>query len=208
MQVIKIFQQNNSGARKIAAVQEKAGDRLVLEVVNIQDALPMVLDDTEDLLQDAREMSADLVLDYLKHPDLSYDLCRICSQRGIPVVSPTKKWRMPWVFTPPTCCGLSRNPSLGAYGETFGAPEVKTVVENGLVREIRVVRGAPCGATWEAALDVLGMPVEEAGVAIGLKTQFFCVADPAGWDPINGKSPVHFAGHVHHAALEKALKTF
>jgi len=41
---------------------------------------------------------------------------------------------------------------------------------------------------------------------MGLEVQFFCSADPAGWDPIYGKSPVHFAGNVHAKALEKAIK--
>jgi len=67
------------------------------------------------------------------------------------------------------------------------------------------VRGAPCAATWEAARKVEGMPAEEAIVRIGLETQYFCKADPAGWDPIYGKSPVHFAGNVHSAALKKAV---
>jgi hypothetical protein len=38
-----------------------------------------------------------------------------------------------------------------------------------------------------------------------LEVQFFCSADPANWDPIYGKSPVHFAGHIHDAALKKAI---
>ncbi len=70
---------------------------------------------------------------------------------------------------------------------------------------MEVVRGAPCAATWEAARKVEGMPAEEAIVRIGLETQYFCKADPAGWDPIYGKSPVHFAGNVHSAALKKAV---
>ena len=69
-----------------------------------------------------------------------------------------------------------------------------------------MVRGAPCGATWEAARRVIRLPLEEAIVRIGLEVQYFCSADPAGWDPIHGKSPVHFAGHVHAAALKRALK--
>ena len=69
-----------------------------------------------------------------------------------------------------------------------------------------VVRGAPCGATWEAALKIIGRPIEEAPTRMGLEVQFFCSADPAGWDPIYGKSPVHFAGNVHSKAFEKALK--
>jgi len=48
--------------------------------------------------------------------------------------------------------------------------------------------------------------IDEAPVRIGLETQFFCTANPAGWDPMYGKSPVHFAGELHKAALLKALK--
>lgn len=68
-----------------------------------------------------------------------------------------------------------------------------------------MVRGAPCGATHEAAARIIGWPVEEAATRIGLETQYFCSADPAGWDPLYGKSPVHFAGEVHKAAFLRAL---
>jgi hypothetical protein len=42
-------------------------------------------------------------------------------------------------------------------------------------------------------------------VRIGLEVQYFCVADPSDWDPISGKSAVHFAGDVHRSALARAL---
>ncbi len=77
---------------------------------------------------------------------------------------------------------------------------------NGNIKEIRVVRGAPCAGTWEAAEKVKGLPVDTAPTRIGLEIQFFCAADPAGWDPIYGKSPVHFAGDVHRKALERAIR--
>ncbi len=77
-------------------------------------------------------------------------------------------------------------------------------MKDGIVEDIRVLRGAPCGATWTAAEKVKGMPIEDALIRIGLETQFECVADPAGWDPIYGKSPVHFAGYIHQAALRRA----
>jgi hypothetical protein len=87
----------------------------------------------------------------------------------------------------------------------FGAPEFDVEVGDGRIAAVKVLRGAPCGATWDAANRVLGLPLAEAVVRIGLETQFFCSADPAGWDPIHGKSPVHFAGEVHMAALKRAL---
>lgn len=79
-------------------------------------------------------------------------------------------------------------------------------VSEGKIASVGVLRGAPCGATWEAAARVIGMEVEEAAVRIGLETQFFCTANPAGWDPMYGKSPVHFAGELHKAALLRAIK--
>lgn len=68
-----------------------------------------------------------------------------------------------------------------------------------------MVRGAPCGATWEAARRLIGHPLDDAVRKIGLDTQFYCSADPSGWDPIYGKSPVHFAGKIHSRELARAI---
>jgi hypothetical protein len=163
-----------------------------------------VIDDAEEYLPD--RIDADLVLDYLQHPDLSYDLAERCRRQGISLVASGRKIRVKGTMTPPTCCGLARHDRLGAYGEFFGAPEFEARIEDGRVAELSVVRGAPCGATWEAAKRVVGLAVEEAVVRIGLEVQFFCTADPAGWDPIYGKSPVHFAGNVHSTALKRAVQ--
>jgi len=74
------------------------------------------------------------------------------------------------------------------------------------IADIKILHGAPCGATWEAAARILNLPVENALVRIGLDVQYFCTADPAGWDPIHGKSPVHLAGKIHQKALAAALQ--
>lgn len=94
---------------------------------------------------------------------------------------------------------------MGAYGRLFGAPAFAVEVVDGCLAGIQVTRGAPCGATWAAAERLRGHPIVDAGIRMGLEVQFFCSADPAGWDPLNGRSPVHFAGRVHRTALEKAL---
>lgn len=79
------------------------------------------------------------------------------------------------------------------------------MLANGILEEVRVLRGAPCGATWKAAEKVAGMEPDKAVVRLGLETQFFCSVDPSGWDPIYDKSPVHLAGRLHSAALGNAL---
>jgi thymidylate synthase len=94
---------------------------------------------------------------------------------------------------------------LGEYGLRFGTPRFKVDVIEGKLAAIEVLRGAPCGATWSAAARMIGRSVDDAGTRMGLEVQFFCSADPAGWDPLFGHSPVHFAGNVHRAAIEAAL---
>ena len=96
---------------------------------------------------------------------------------------------------------------LGRYGEGFGKPVFDVTLKEGRIAEVTVRRGAPCGATWEAARRIIGLDPQVAIVRIGLETQFFCSADPAGWDPIYGKSPVHYAGERHSAALKRAIES-
>ncbi|SHO46623.1 protein of unknown function [Desulfopila aestuarii DSM 18488] len=78
-------------------------------------------------------------------------------------------------------------------------------IENGMIVDVQVVRGASCAASWEAAKRIIGTPVDDAARKMGIESQFFCSANPAGWDPIYGKSPVHFAGKVHAKAIADAI---
>lgn len=50
------------------------------------------------------------------------------------------------------------------------------------------------------------MEVDEVATRYGLDVQFQCSADPAGWDPLWGKSPIHLAADVHFKALQRALR--
>jgi thymidylate synthase len=97
---ILVFQQNHKGETKIAGIRKYGGDEFSMEIVSIEDDLPAVLDDARDLLPQTIE--ADLVLDFMQHPDLSYDLAQICSEKEIPLVASGKKHHPKHVITPPT----------------------------------------------------------------------------------------------------------
>lgn len=99
-QSILVLQQNESGESKIQGIRRFGGGKFDLRVVSIDQPLPPVLDDTEDLLPSLD--GADLVLDFLEHPDLSQDLCRKCADMEIPVVASGKKHHIRGVITPPT----------------------------------------------------------------------------------------------------------
>ena len=198
-----IFQQNGSGKLKIEGLRKYGREFYELDIVDIEEILSPVLDDTSEYLP--TDIDCDLVLDFLRHNDLSTDLAAMCVKKKIPLIASGKKISGAGVMTPPTWCGLPRQVGLGNYGENFGAPEFRVEVEAGKIKDVEVVRGAPCGATWEVASRLIDHPVEDAVRKIGLETQFFCYADPGGWDPLHGKSPVHFAGKIHSKQLQKAI---
>jgi len=97
-QTVLVCQQNRSAEAKIAGIRRHAGRRIHLVRHDVDHALPPVVDDARPFLPP--RIRADLVLDYLTHPDLSYDLAGLCRQLRIPLVASGKKH--PWAFTPPT----------------------------------------------------------------------------------------------------------
>ncbi len=97
---ILVFQQNQKGESKIAGIRKYGGNRFSLEVVSVDNELPPVIDDARQFLP--QKIEADLVLDFLQHPDLSYDLAQLCSEMEIPLVASGKKHHPVHVITPPT----------------------------------------------------------------------------------------------------------
>ncbi len=201
---VLVFQQNGRGDSKVSGIRTYGGAHFDISVVTIDAVLPAVVDDSSEYLPDS--IQADLVLDFLTHPDLSHDLALLCRRLRIPIVASGKKTTVENTHTPPVCCALARHAELGAYSEHFGAPEFDVTVKDGRIEMVHVRRGAPCGATWEAAARMKGYRLEDAPVRMGLDTQFYCTADPSNWDPMWGKSPVHLAADLHSAALKAAIK--
>lgn len=198
---IIVFQQRSSAVAKICGISEYGHNVVITKVFDIDADLPDFIDNPEEYISD--DFSCDLVLCFLNHPDLADYLVAICSSKNIPVIASGKKTK--GAYTPFTCCGLGRHHSLGAYGEQFGLPELTVEILADRVNKVKVLRGASCGATWEAAHALIGLPVEQAISTYAREVQYLCQADPSAFDPVSGKSALHHAGDVHAAALKKAL---
>lgn len=99
-QKIVVFQQNGSAETKVTAIEKYGEDRFDMEIISIDEVLPPLIDDASEYLPNS--IDADMVLDFLKHPDLSHDLGALCNRLEIPVVASGKKSRSGLVFTPPT----------------------------------------------------------------------------------------------------------
>ena len=100
IQEIAVFQQNGSGKEKTEGILRYGNGLFALKTFSIDEDLPPVLDDTLSFLP--QDLRADLVIDLLRHPDLSYDLALICRSKKIPMIASGKKIGVEGVFTPPT----------------------------------------------------------------------------------------------------------
>lgn len=199
---IVVFQQHGSGKEKITGIK-RFGDNLeITNIYEIDAELPELIDTPDEYFPE--NFSGDLVLCFLKHPDLIEHLVSICTAKKIPIIAAGKK--VQGAISPFTCCGLGYHEKLGSYGEQFGFPEFSIELDGEIISKIDILRGASCGATWEAAKKIIGLTAEEAMTTLAREVQYICHADPSAFDPISGKSAVHYAGHVHNAALKKAIE--
>ena len=198
---ILVFEQNGSATSKVTGLRRFGNPDDTVSVVSIDDHLPDFVDEPEEFID--ADIVADLVLDYLTHPDLSQYLIEVCSKNNIPIVASGKQSDL--AYTPFTCCGLGRHKQLGSYGLRFGFPEYKVELDGTIIVDIEVVRGAPCGASWETLSEIIGLSVDQALILLPRLVQYHCTANPSRFDPVSGKSPVHYAGHVHRAALKKSI---
>lgn len=200
---ISVIQEGDAGALKISGITRYGQHLEIVEVLTVPSNLPSLVDSPEAYVPD--HFAGDVVLSFIKHPDLLDQLAAVCERRQIPLIASGRTCR--YGHTPFTCCGLGRQQGLGHYGEQFGFPELDAQLdEAGRITALSVLRGASCGATWEAIPPIIGLTPEEALVTYSREVQYLCHADPSAFDPITGKSAVHYAGHVHHAALAKAIQ--
>ena len=196
-----LFQQGGNADFKVGGIEAYGNGIEIQEVHDLPASLPEFIEEPGEYVPDIGP--CDLILTFVRQPDIACHIVQTANKKGIPVIAPGQ--HIPGAITPFTCCAMGRLAAAGRYGEQFGLPEFEVCLENGIIKELRVKRGAPCGATWFAAKKLVGMPVEKALEAMGREAQFCCVANPSAFDPITGKSQVHFAGDVHWVALKKAI---
>ena len=100
MQKIIVFQQKGSGQSKIDGIETFGEHQFIIETYDIDEDLPDIIDDSSEYLP--KTIDADLVLDFLKHHDLSADLAVLCRQLDIPVIMSGKKITTGEAICPPT----------------------------------------------------------------------------------------------------------
>jgi hypothetical protein len=131
----------------------------------------------------------DLYISYARHPDVA----RSIAEKGVPTIlgvsfGPGFLRQVQEVnkdvIAPITMCSLENNTGIVAvdeYTRVFGKPLFKVEIENGQFEDILVLRGAPCGSTIAASIDLIGEPVTPETLRyFGIRICHYCRAPRFG----------------------------
>lgn len=111
---------------------------------------------------------------------------------------------------PKPFCSLEKvgDRHIEAFADRFGCPKLKIRVGGGVIREVRVERGAPCGSTWFIAEKLVGVEVSRQRVqdeTARAHHAYPCLASMKV-DPELGDTILHESQYLIRGAVEEALK--
>jgi hypothetical protein len=109
---------------------------------------------------------------------------------------------------PRTFCTLAPEGEkyIDEFTRVFGSPQLIVEADGDEVKSVDVLRGAPCGSTWQMADKLAGTKVNEAAAKAGTLVQIYPCFASRKVERFLGDSPIHMAGHIAGKALEKALR--
>lgn len=158
--------------------------------------------------------NADTLITYSLHPDLTPEIAKLAGKSGVrALIIPGGASRAPiaeldniskqygmYIEVDDICCTLKPNPAAPEYTSKFGSPVLNIKTRDGKIIDVNVIRGAPCGSTWQMAEKLIGIPVNDAPARAGLLIQQYpCRA-------VRGKlGGIHESAQIHKKAVEQAL---
>lgn len=222
MLFIGIVARGKYGSRLLNTIIKNTNFKV--SITSIPSSLPDLIDDpssfVDDMLIDANVLSADLVITYSLHPDITPEIVRRAAEMGVKaVIIPgglsragdphllddiSKKYNIR-ILIEDICCAIGRDedPIVDEFASRLGTPELEIRVKEGSISGVKVIRGAPCGSTWWMAEGLTGVPIQEASARAGLLVQQYpCRAVRGTTDGI------HRSAQLHKKALEDAINKY
>ena len=220
MITIGVITRGKYGHRLIENIKKNSD----FEVYSIQipESLPDFIEKPQDFIAtlnlDKSIFSNDLVIAYILHPDLTPEIVRLAGENGARAViiaggvaragglselkNISEKYNM-HVEIHEICCDIEKcgDTIVDEFATCFGMPELRITAKNGLVSNVEVIRGAPCGSTWHMAKGLAGTSITDAPARAGLLVQQYPCRAVRGI-----KGGIHKAAQLHKKAVETALE--
>ena len=222
---ILLFQRGMYGERVVETIKKYGKKLQISKIFKIPKDLPDIIEEPETYISEEIFKDIDLIISYSLHADLSQYIVEQAKNNGIkavimpgedPSFSQLGARRQLFeiagnevtVFGPEVTCALKPvedNEIIKIFCSELGHPKFKVETKEGKISKVDVIRGAPCGATWYVAKEIIGESIKEAPRKAALLTQYYCRAS-RGYDIIGGEGKIHKAGKITMKAFEKAIE--
>ena len=224
MRVLAIVQ-GEFGHRKVRNIRAHAPKGWRIEAWELPHSLPPLLDDLEEYLP-GNSSKAELVLALGESPSamqLVPEVARKARAKAVIVPIDDREWLpsglelqlnrefkalgIASAFPTPFCTLMGgKDERINAFSKYFGMPELKVEVEDGVIKEVKVLCDAPCGNTRYVAGRLIGTRVEEATMLVQqYHHQYPCLAssikDKHAHDNIMNR-----AGRILEKEIKRSLR--
>ncbi|MEM4311534.1 MAG: DUF166 family protein [Nitrososphaerales archaeon] len=184
--------------------------------------LPTLLDEYEEIIPNPLN-HYDLILSLGENPNIAYllpTLTKLTKAKAVIAPTDNSEWlpagirevlakelsKMGVAFSfPKPFCSLtpkSGNSLIDEFAEYFGKPKFKLLVEDGVIKGLEVIRGAPCGCSYFVAEKLLGIKVRDAPIKASLLAQIYPCLASRFRDSEYGESLIHIAAEIAKDALK------
>jgi hypothetical protein len=219
--------QGNYGRRMVEAWQAHGPAGWEIETLEITTVLPTVMEEPAQFLP-ANIPQADLVISLGEHPgvaELLPAIVKAAEARAVIAAVDNRAWLPPGlakqvervlqkmgvaVVFPVTFCALkegdTQEPLIKEFARAFGEPEVEITVEHDRVKEVRVIRSAPCGSTYFVAEALEGTKTQDAEEKSGILHHNYPCLATMNVDWQFHDTLMHRAGYFTKQAVNRALK--
>jgi len=185
----------------------------------LPELVPLFIEDPDQYLEalnfDKRVFSAEIVITYSLHPDLTSAIAKLASRAGvrslivpggpsrasIPELNQISEASGMDIEVHEICCTLEPNEFNRPFTDIFGSPSLEVKTKNEKIEDVKVLKGAPCGSTWYMAKEIIGVPLKDAPPKAGLLIQHYPCRAARG--DLGG---IHESGELHKQAFIKALE--
>ena len=217
MTLIGVITRGKYGHRLIDTVKEHSDFSVV--TADLPELLPLFIEEPDQYLEalnfDKRVFSAEIVITYSLHPDLTSSIAKLAAKAGvrslivpggpsrasIPELNKISEASGMDIEVHEICCTLEPNEFNRPFTDIFGSPILEVKTKDEKIVDVKVLKGAPCGSTWHMAKEIVGVPLKDAPPKAGLLIQHYPCRAARG--DLGG---IHESGELHKQAFIKALE--
>lgn len=185
-----------------------------LMIYEIPTELPEIIEKPQEVLKLPKDFKVDLIISFANHPDINLELITQAAKVGVKFIiisggAKSGSYRQlkaegdrhgVKVLWEEICCSTPKVEGFEFF-EHFGTPEFEVELEGDIIKNVRVLRSAFCGATYFVAEKIKGLSIKDAPSKAGYFTQIFPCLASRGLE-----GGIHKAANAHKKAVERAIR--